>query len=827
MAQTNVQAFSGDVAISSNLAVDTNTLFVDSVGNKVGIGTASPGAPLHIYKREDTFGSLVELLRLERYTNDFDNRIDAAGGYIGFHANDGNSAIGEVARISFRQKGESSTANAEDDGGMGFWTKLDDSLAERVTITPNGNVGIGTTNPGSYKLDVNGTVHLPSIHRTNFTKELSEYFELESGAATEVTLNSLLVEINVSGTSYTDQSEYAGTIDLDIIAQRTNSAYGLDIVKTQLHFTAGWNEQYDAWERLRFNQEIKAQDIESYRSITTVPVFRYTYTSRKLQIYIQYNALQYRVKHSFTARVTSDEPFAGDIISYPGGAPMSGTDAAAFQCLSYGTSGNVGIGTNSPTSNLHVVGDVAISSNLAVDTNTLFVDSVGNKVGIGTANPETKLHVKGGSICVHRTFPDTPDAGIVFMEDHYNKDCMFIAYDAGGVAETDDESLRFYSKSAGGADPTITGANLLMCMRADGNVGIGTTNPQAPFHVKPVNNSVDTENTLLDFRGDFTVHGYLGIFATETHTNAVGPDLRFKGAVYNATPSPTINQVMCLKPSGKVGIGTTSPGVPLHVNGGNNPTISTGDRTYFRYDNAVLTDIASVWTATTSIYATHAIVCGSYLSSVAGTIGASDERIKKEIVDVEDGAALETLRLLKPKQYKYKDEVQRGTEPVWGFIAQEVGATLPYATQTRTECLPNIYELVNVSDSNVITFTNFDTSNLESNAMVLKVYDVDDKEHLVNIAEVIDGHSVRVDEDLMEWTGSVDESGNVVAGNQLFVYGQQVDDFVFLQKDAIWTVATSALQEVDRQLQAEKVKVAALETQLSSVLTRLDALESA
>ena len=39
MAQTNVQAFSGDVAISSNLAVDTNTLFVDSVGGTVGIGS--------------------------------------------------------------------------------------------------------------------------------------------------------------------------------------------------------------------------------------------------------------------------------------------------------------------------------------------------------------------------------------------------------------------------------------------------------------------------------------------------------------------------------------------------------------------------------------------------------------------------------------------------------------------------------------------------------------------------------------------------------------------------------------------------------------------
>jgi hypothetical protein len=59
------------------------------------------------------------------------------------------------------------------------------------------------------------------------------------------------------------------------------------------------------------------------------------------------------------------------------------------------------------------------------------------------------------------------------------------------------------------------------------------------------------------------------------------------------------------------------------------------------------------------------------------------------------------------------------------------------------------------------------------------------------------------------------------------VYGQRVDDFVFVQKDAIWTVATAALQEVDRQLQAEKEKVTTLETQLASVLTRLDALENA
>jgi|TARA_B110000305_G_C19188590_1_gene515494 hypothetical protein len=204
------------------------------------------------------------------------------------------------------------------------------------------------------------------------------------------------------------------------------------------------------------------------------------------------------------------------------------------------------------------------------------------------------------------------------------------------------------------------------------------------------------------------------------------------------------------------------------------------------------------------IYANEDIICGGYIGSYSGTITGSDERIKKEIVDVEDSSALETLRLLKPKKYKYVDEVKRGSEPVWGFIAQEVRDTLPYATELRTECLPNIYEVANVSDSNVITFTNFDTSNLESNAMVLKVFDMDDTEHLINITEVIDGHSIRVDEVLTEWTED----------DKIFVYGQQVDDFVFLKKDAIFTIATSALQEVDRQLQAEKTKVASLEARI-------------
>ncbi len=115
----------------------------------------------------------------------------------------------------------------------------------------------------------------------------------------------------------------------------------------------------------------------------------------------------------------------------------------------------------------------------------------------------------------------------------------------------------------------------------------------------------------------------------------------------------------------------------------------------------------------------------------------------------------------------------------------------------------------------------------------LKVKTKDIRDQYVNIVEVIDEHTIKVDKDLTEWGGSLDASGQLVPGNQIFVYGQEVDDFHTLNKDAIWTVATAALQEVDRQLQAEKQKTTEMQTTITELqstlalaLARLDALET-
>ena len=48
---------------------------------------------------------------------------------------------------------------------------------------------------------------------------------------------------------------------------------------------------------------------------------------------------------------------------------------------------------------------------------------------------------------------------------------------------------------------------------------------------------------------------------------------------------------------------------------------------------------------------------------------------------------------------------------------------------------------------------------------------------------------------------------------------KEVDDFYNLNKDANWTVATAALQEVDRQLQTAKNEIEILKERLTALET--------
>jgi hypothetical protein len=63
----------------------------------------------------------------------------------------------------------------------------------------------------------------------------------------------------------------------------------------------------------------------------------------------------------------------------------------------------------------------------------------------------------------------------------------------------------------------------------------------------------------------------------------------------------------------------------------------------------------------------------------------------------------------------------------------------------------------------------------------------------------------------------IDKCGiDIINEGTYFLYGQYVDDFHKIDTEHIHNIATAALQEVDRQQQADKARIAELETTVAN-----------
>ena len=61
---------------------------------------------------------------------------------------------------------------------------------------------------------------------------------------------------------------------------------------------------------------------------------------------------------------------------------------------------------------------------------------------------------------------------------------------------------------------------------------------------------------------------------------------------------------------------------------------------------------------------------------------------------------------------------------------------------------------------------------------------------------------------------------------KVFCFGKQVDDFLNIDKNQIFALHHSAIQEIDKQQIADKVRITELEQQVNDLTTRLQALEA-
>jgi hypothetical protein len=266
------------------------------------------------------------------------------------------------------------------------------------------------------------------------------------------------------------------------------------------------------------------------------------------------------------------------------------------------TNKRVGIETSSPEANLHVVGNVIVSSNLTVDTNTLHVDAEGNKVGILTVDPAFALDVHGtsnvGALTASSLSVDTdtlhvdatnkrvgietssPEAnlhvvGNVIVSSNLTVDTNTLHVDAEGnkvgILTVDPAfALDVHGTSNVGALTATTlsvDTDTLHVDATNKRVGIETSSPEANLHVVgnvivSSNLTVDTNTLHVDAEGNKV--GILTVdpaYALDVHgTSNVG--------VLTATSLTVDTDTLHVDATNKrVGVETSSPEANLHVVG--------------------------------------------------------------------------------------------------------------------------------------------------------------------------------------------------------------------------------------------------------------------
>lgn len=207
----------------------------------------------------------------------------------------------------------------------------------------------------------------------------------------------------------------------------------------------------------------------------------------------------------------------------------------------------------------------------------------------------------------------------------------------------------------------------------------------------------------------------------------------------------------------------------------------------------------------------------------------SDIRVKRNIVPMQPDQAIDAIRMLQPKRYEYIDKnISNFTKHI-GFIAQEAKMCIPESVVTKKEFIPNIYSMVKL----ILVSTNADykTALLTSMQHPITTLICDELRERCDGNKVYDSVSVKnvklkifnrskecfyvcctesVDEyNIMVQTSHMNQSERLLS-DDYFVYGQEIDDYHYMNNDAVFSTLVSAFQALDKTCKSQELLINAL-----------------
>ncbi len=461
---------------------------------------------------------------------------------------------------------------------------------------------------------------------------------------------------------------------------------------------------------------------------------------------------------------------------------------AAIAPSAFSQTGNVGIGTTNPaypldvhssgnaqfnlvegiggrtalfsryTNRLEIQPSDAFEISLGgIDKRNLYIAPNGF-VGVNTATPTTQFQV----LTVDGAYGMLHTNGTVALG-------TYIGDNAGWIGTSTNHPLYFFTNNGSPA----------MTLSTNGNFGIGTTAPASGLQIGSL--------------GSTGYNGFALAFGSPDATQASGIAQTSSVAEWNSTTT------IALMPNGnghgRVGINTISPGYPLEVDDEVliNPYFAS------TYSDGGPGNCPGGCQINVSIFANGNVLATEFDAS-------SDARIK-DIGGVTDNEKdLRTLNEIEVTDYTMKDKLKNGNKPFKKVIAQQVEQVYPQVINKGVNYIPNVYQLTSriekTPNGYLLTFKN--KHHISAGAKKLQLIGKDSRKQEHDIIAIPSEYHVLV-------------HSLSITDNQVFVYGEQVNDFRTVDYDGLTTLNISATQELSRLIKHQQEEIEKLNEKLTAM----------